>query len=240
MTRWPDPLDLRLSFGDTFLLARSFSDLLCDALATRSGDLVVWTPPIGTDRDSSLGVVNFAPPSTSMSSVHSRFRPLLVRATCLRGPFWGFGLLAWVFDLRPGVATLRTRSVPVVPPDFDGLLRWTSRRFVAPCSRPWGSPRFRAVGLVFQVVHWEPPFAQPRLNLAVHRGLLRQMNCERVLRRVRPARHLPRVAHTRPGPFPVAQHPSKLSPRLQPCHVTVVIALSPLVPIYSCRRRVFP
>jgi hypothetical protein len=36
-------------------------------------------------------------------------------------------------------------SVLVVPPDFDGLLRSTPCRFVAPCNRPWGSPRFRLV-----------------------------------------------------------------------------------------------
>jgi len=34
-------------------------------------------------------------------------------------------------------------SVHVVPPDFDGLLYSLFCRFVAPCSRPWGSPCFR-------------------------------------------------------------------------------------------------
>jgi hypothetical protein len=46
-------------------------------------------------------------------------------------------------DLRPEAATLQTRSALVVPPDSDGLLRTRPRRSVAPCSRPWGSPRFR-------------------------------------------------------------------------------------------------
>jgi len=43
---------------------------------------------------------------------------------------------------RPGNAILRTRSVLVVPPDFDGLLCSIPCRSVAPCSRSWGSPRF--------------------------------------------------------------------------------------------------
>jgi hypothetical protein len=47
------------------------------------------------------------------------------------------------FDLRPGAATLQTRSALVVPPDSDGLLRARPRRSVAPCNRPWGSPRFQ-------------------------------------------------------------------------------------------------
>jgi len=46
-------------------------------------------------------------------------------------------------DTRPGAATSQTRSVLAVPPDFDGFLRAMPRRSVAPCCRPWGSPRFR-------------------------------------------------------------------------------------------------
>jgi len=54
--------------------------------------------------------------------------------------------------LRPETATFRARSVLAVPPGFNGLLRrGTVRRphprqrrgFVAPRSRPWGSPRFQ-------------------------------------------------------------------------------------------------
>jgi hypothetical protein len=45
--------------------------------------------------------------------------------------------------LRLGVAKLRAPSALVVLPDFDGLLRSTPCRFVAPCFRPWGSQRFR-------------------------------------------------------------------------------------------------
>ncbi len=53
--------------------------------------------------------------------------------------------------LRFGTATSRTCSVPAVPPGFNGLLRSeqirrsarsTACRFVAPCSRSWGSPSF--------------------------------------------------------------------------------------------------
>jgi len=77
--------------------------------------------------DSSLGVVQRSPPSTSALRVHSQLR----------------GLANEVRRLRLGVATPRTRSVLAVPPGFDGFLRASPCRFVAPCSRPWGSLRFR-------------------------------------------------------------------------------------------------
>jgi hypothetical protein len=53
--------------------------------------------------------------------------------------------------LRTGTATSRSCSAPAVPPGFSGLLRSEQirrsarsmvRGFVAPRSRPWGSPRF--------------------------------------------------------------------------------------------------
>lgn len=71
--------------------------------------------------------------SSCPSAVPSGVRPLPV------GPPEG------VVDLRPGAASSQARSVHVVPPDFDGLLRTSPRRSVAPCRRPWGSPRFRHV-----------------------------------------------------------------------------------------------
>jgi hypothetical protein len=43
----------------------------------------------------------------------------------------------WLEDATP-----LARSALVVPPDFGGLLRVMPCRFVAPCYRPWGSPRF--------------------------------------------------------------------------------------------------
>jgi hypothetical protein len=50
--------------------------------------------------------------------------------------------------LRPGVAKLRTCSALAVLPDFGGLLHAAPCRFVAPCIRPWGSPRFQLAPLV--------------------------------------------------------------------------------------------
>jgi len=44
---------------------------------------------------------------------------------------------------RQKVATPSARSVLAVPPDSDGLLRSLLCRSIAPCSRPWGSPRFK-------------------------------------------------------------------------------------------------
>lgn len=71
--------------------------------------------------------------SSCPSAVPSGVRPL---------PVWA---PEGVVDLRPGAARSQARSVHVVPPDFDGLLRTSPRRSVAPCRRPWGSPRFRHV-----------------------------------------------------------------------------------------------
>jgi hypothetical protein len=42
-----------------------------------------------------------------------------------------------------GLARLPAPSVPVVPPDFDGLLRASPCGLVASRSRPWGSSRFQ-------------------------------------------------------------------------------------------------
>jgi len=44
--------------------------------------------------------------------------------------------------LRLNAAKRRTPSAFVVLPDFGGLLRMRPCRFVAPCSRPWGSSGF--------------------------------------------------------------------------------------------------
>jgi hypothetical protein len=47
-------------------------------------------------------------------------------------------------------ATLAAPSVLVVPPDFDGLLHAEPCRSIAPCSQPWGSPRFRSPDIARQ------------------------------------------------------------------------------------------
>jgi len=78
--------------------------------------------------DSSLGVVQRSP----------------LRRHQLRASTPGFdGSQASYLHLRPGNANSRTRSVPAVPPGSDGLLCAVPCRSVAPCSRPWGSSRFR-------------------------------------------------------------------------------------------------
>jgi hypothetical protein len=45
--------------------------------------------------------------------------------------------------LRRENATAHARAALAVSHDFDGLLRLAPCRFVAPCCRSWGSPRFR-------------------------------------------------------------------------------------------------
>ena len=61
--------------------------------------------------------------------------------------------------LRIGTTTSRSCSAPAVPPGFSGLLRCeqirrparsTVRGFVAPRSRPWGSPSFGLPGSASQ------------------------------------------------------------------------------------------
>lgn len=84
-----------------------------------------------------------------MSGVHSHRKAVLANLHQRhpeRQPLTAFD---GTLRLRPEAATLRTRSALAVPPGFDGLLRPTSRRFFAPCNRPWGSPRFKA-----GIVHW--------------------------------------------------------------------------------------
>lgn len=68
-----------------------------------------------------LGFSKDAPPSRNDPRVHSR----AVTRSSARG-------------CHP-----RARSVLAVPPGFDGFLRALRRRSVAPCTRSWGSARFR-------------------------------------------------------------------------------------------------
>jgi hypothetical protein len=97
--------------------------------------------------DSSHGVHRVAPASTQTLRVHSR----LTEAS-----------------LWHEVATPRARSALAVPPGFGGLLRTMLCRFVAPCSRPWGSHSFGRCclrGIVFPCTRdpsklsppWQPP-----------------------------------------------------------------------------------
>jgi len=119
--------DLCLSFGDATGTVRPFEHFVADSLPARPqgpGAGCAATPvPTGL---LSWGFPKSAPPPTSPSRVHSGADHL-----------WGRP------DLRLGPARHRTRSVLAVPPGSDGLLRATACRFVAPCSRSWGSPHFK-------------------------------------------------------------------------------------------------
>jgi hypothetical protein len=118
--------DLCLSFGDATGTVRPFEPFVADSLPARPlgpGAGCAATPfPTGL---LSWGFPKFAPPPTSPSRVHSRADLL-----------WGRPAL------RLGPTRHRTRSALAVPPGSDGLLRATTCRFVAPCSRSWGSPHF--------------------------------------------------------------------------------------------------
>jgi len=118
-------LGLVLSYGD------DCSEL--SALAVLAGRLTIlrWVASRGCSPVGLLswGCPKIAPPSTSALRVHSR--PTLLASESPRH--------------RPGAATSQTRSVLAVPPGFDGLLRAMPCRSVAPCSQPWGSPRFGLV-----------------------------------------------------------------------------------------------
>jgi hypothetical protein len=212
-TRGPSPSSsLRLRISETLRPLRSGT---CDPVR------------IGTPL---LGLSMIAPPSTCTPSVHSRSLPHSAELPARNRPRRALRLTGRGSDLRPGDATFRTRSALVVPPDFGGFLRWERCRFVAPCSRPWGSPRFGTAGSAPHggVARTSPharPAGPPREGLT---GRHRFPLAFRPSEEVRPARDRRRSARTVPGPFPVAQHPSKLFPRQQPCHVTVTVALSPL------------
>jgi len=74
--------------------------------------------------------------------------------------------------LRLGTATSRARSALAVPPGFSGFLRSgsirrsirsTARGFVAPRSRPWGSPRFGLSGTAFRPTV-DPEVVDPKVR----------------------------------------------------------------------------
>ena len=130
------------------------------------------------DRSSSLNPLSFTSPSKTRSVRAVR----LVHPSCcvpfdsLHSGFSSELPLMWFSKERPSADTCYPRPVPtsprgclrssvakhstssahVVPPDFDGLLRELLCRFVAPCSQPWGSSRFRR-GL--------PPAVSPQLSV---------------------------------------------------------------------------
>jgi len=145
-------------------------------------------------------------PSVDVSIVHPL--PATNRASLPRGASWA----RWLVPprganrtrrhLRPGVARFRARSVLAVPPGFDGLLCTIPCRFVAPCSRPWGSPRFRRRSALL------PPPARDDLPKEAPRARDPRAMC-------------------RTPPFPWRVHPSELFPRRQPRRVTAADALSP-------------
>lgn len=81
--------------------------------------------PHDSVRTSSLGV-----PKDRPSAVQGMSRPLQVQ-------------IPKEVHSRHEAAKPHTRAVLVVSHDLDGLLRITPCRFVAPCCRLWGSPRFR-------------------------------------------------------------------------------------------------
>jgi len=115
-----------------------------------------------------------------------------------------------------GVPPSRARSALVVPPDFDGLLRAELCRLVASCSRSWGSHRFRLLARIL---------SDCSLWLATALGLRRPgwlpEGCRGLLK--------VQSSITRTARLPrVRAHPSKCSPRQQPCRVTAVGALSSL------------
>jgi len=119
--------DLCLSFGDATGTVRPLRPVIADSLPARPqgpGAGCAATPILTGLL--SWGFPKFAPPPTSPPRVHSRTDLLLGRPA-----------------LRLGPARFRARSVLAVPPGFDGLLRATVCRFVAPCSRSWGSPHFK-------------------------------------------------------------------------------------------------
>ena len=102
-----------------------------------------------------MGFPKTAPPSTHVPLVHSQ----------QSGEF-----SAPSDCLRLETAKSRTRSVLAVPPGFDGLLRSAHCRFFAPCSRSWGSPRFRLEPALAAVTTTRPPARLPEGKLTSGRA----------------------------------------------------------------------
>jgi len=94
-----------------------------ETLPIRRGPSTLFDPKVSDSFQTPLMGLSKDPPLRQ----HTVARPLPVRPKP---------------HLRSVPAKVPTRSVPVVPPDFDGLLRATACRFVAPYSQPWGPPRF--------------------------------------------------------------------------------------------------
>jgi len=192
------------------LLARASHTGTSPLRGTRWLERLAWTPLLGFSKDR---------PSVDISIEHPL--PVTVRACQPRGTRWPGGSTRPEGQertrrlLRPGVASLRARSALAVPPGSDGLLCSIPCRFVAPCSRPWGSPRFRGAP-------GSPPAACATKNLPKEALTAKDQRANR-----------------QAPPFPWRFHPSELSPRRELCRVTAADALSPSSEA-RCRRPTFP
>lgn len=181
--------------------------------------------------DSSHGVVKVPP----LHRLRCRC-PLPVTALLRRAVSWLLpegSALATRRHIRPGAATSRTRSALAVSLGFGGLLHLALCRFVAPCCRSWGSPCFgslessRAPDRLHRLDGVEA-LKQPRFVAAIHPhpegAAFRQPLADIVSGLGRPRgvslASVTRLAFVSLGPFPMALHPSKLSPRPQLFHVT--------------------
>lgn len=155
-----------------------------------------------------------APPSTYTPSVHSWTPPHSAELPARLRPRRALGFTGRGSDLRPGDATLRTRSALVVLPDFGGFLRWERCRFVAPCSRPWGSPRFRTFGFALRdgIARISPharPASPSREGLADRRWVPLASRSSEEARR---AHVLQRTARAIPGSIPGGATPFEAFP----------------------------
>jgi hypothetical protein len=144
--QWPFAPGLRLSLGDAFQLARSvaFPGASAPGRSLPHGGVDAGLLSWGCHRSPLHRLQCLA------STPGAAWPPGSFRRTSLRAVPDGASVPRDVYTRgrsvrhRPGVATLRTRSALAVLPGFDGLLRLTPCRFVAPCCRSWGSPRFRS------------------------------------------------------------------------------------------------
>lgn len=133
----PGPPGLHFSLEDTSQLSRSVHNRSppCRPKAA-VGSGCFRTPLLRISKDRPSVGVSFERPLPAPARC-ARSRKTRSPAAHIRAPKGPN-----VCRLRPGDATLRTRYALVVPPDFGVFLRSIPCRFVAPCSRPWGSPRF--------------------------------------------------------------------------------------------------
>lgn len=154
-------------------------------------------PLLGSDR--SLGLPRTPGPIAPPSALHLLSKDRRASTPSDEPKYLAFG---------PRMPIRKSRSDPVVSHHLAGFLRATTRRLVASCSRPWGSPRFGPVPPSFGV----PVGGTRECSIPVLPEWSAAVTCLRGLRSE--DLHPRRSVAARSSPW--RHYPSKVFPRSQP------------------------